>query len=80
MFPFSTKVISLVLASPVQAAGGVLEGQVLLNLAELSRAPLEEIHVKLRGLVTTYVDTQHCYAIGLICVAAQRSKRAHQGG
>ena len=65
MLTFGSKVISLVLASPVQAAGGVLEGEVLLNLAELPKTPIEEIHVKFRGLVTTYVRRRSSFTFEL---------------
>ena len=54
---FSTKgdIITLVFDSDqLRVAGEEISGQVLLNLQELQKTPVEEVHVKLRGFAQTY--------------------------
>ena len=52
----SDVVLFLELDTPLRVAGEAVEGTVLLNFKELQKTPLEEVHVKLRGSVFTYVE------------------------
>ncbi len=47
--------ITLVFARKLRVAGEILEGEIHLDFTELTRDKIEEVHVKLRGSVFTYV-------------------------
>ena len=51
----NNEVLTLVLSSNLHVAGEDIAGEVALNFRELQRTPIEEVHVKLRGSVFTYV-------------------------
>ncbi len=48
------EVITLVLPNALHVIGEVIEGEVVLNFAELRNTEIEELHVKLRASVFTY--------------------------
>ena len=48
--------LTLALDSTLRVAGEVIEGTVLLNFKALQNTPIEEVHIKLRGSVFTFVS------------------------
>ena len=48
--------ISVIFDPHVRVAGEVIQGEVHLNFPLLQKDKVEEVHVKLRGSVNTYVD------------------------
>ena len=49
------ELITLTLPHTLHVIGEVVEGEVLLNFAELQITQIEELHIKLRASVATYV-------------------------
>ena len=56
----TNEVLHLALNSVLRVAGEVTEGEVHADFNELQRVPVEEVYVKLRGTIFTYVVCIAC--------------------
>ena len=59
MFWKGDNIIKVDLDRSLKVAGEPVSGTILVDVAELEKASLEEIHVELKGTIATYVSNSH---------------------